>query len=198
MTRQIFVFVGLSGLLVGGLGVALVPSLSNWWYASGELDLRDSEQVREFVKALPHLAWLIVLIFAGTGPAVGTWLSYVATSRRTLWPTLVVWCILGIATLSTLLAIPHPWWMWPAELHIVAQQENDMVRLESEMAGTVWDTRFTVKPVGSTVVLEAQVTATARTWFARLLTVLVFSMVNQATAEDMDRLTSYCEQESRP
>jgi hypothetical protein len=267
----------LVGLLLGVAIVSLVQLLSSLLYpAPSDVDLQQPDQMAAWVKTLPTPAFLIVLASWAVGPLVGTYVARRISPARAAAPALVVWMFFGAATVSMLIMIPHPWWMWPAglsafflfgllglalsaprqsevtilrtirapvgnvfqtisrpekfseaipdilnieivspqkygvgtrfretrmmngkqavaEMEVAEQIEDQLLRLVSEMGGSTWDSRFTLRPQGPSVELELLMTARANNLFSRLLNPMLMGMVKKAVGSDMDHVKAHCE-----
>lgn len=80
-----------------------------------------------------------------------------------------------------------------ADFVVAEQIENQMIRLVAEMAGSVWDTRFTVSPQGSAVELEMRMLAQPKNLLSKLVTPMMLGMMEKGIGGDMDRVKEYCE-----
>jgi uncharacterized protein YndB with AHSA1/START domain len=277
MKLLLYVVATMAGLLFGGISVSLVQLISSVLYAAPpEVDLNQPEQLASWVKTLPVAAFMIVLASWAVGPWIGTFSARLLSPNRAAIPAIIVWLLFGAATVSMLIMIPHPGWMWPAgllawflfglmgmalsaprqsqitivrtilapvktvfqtisrperfsqaipdiiqteilssqqygvgtrfretrtmngrtavaEMEVAEQVEDQLIRLDAEMGGTLWSTRFTLRPQGPSVDLEMQMTAQAKNMLSRLITPMLMSMVTKAMVADMDHVKAYCE-----
>lgn len=112
-------FATLAGILAGGLCVALVQTISNFMYQPpAQLDTTKFDQLAAWIEKLPLPAFLIVLASWAAGSLIGTYVARRLGPKVSLIPALATWSFFLVATVSTLFAIPHPTWMWPAGLLI--------------------------------------------------------------------------------
>lgn len=79
------------------------------------------------------------------------------------------------------------------ELEVTEYVANDRVRLVADEGGTVWDTVFSVKPVGDAVELTMVMDAKPHKLTARLMNPLIKGMVQKHIEKDLDAVKSYCE-----
>jgi carbon monoxide dehydrogenase subunit G len=79
------------------------------------------------------------------------------------------------------------------ELEITEYVEDERVRLVADEHGTVWDTVFTVTPVGEGTELTMVMDAKAHRLLPRLMNPLIKGMVKKALEQDMDAVKAYCE-----
>ena len=82
------------------------------------------------------------------------------------------------------------------ELEVAEYVENEQIRMISDAGGTVWDTVFTVAPVGDVVEMKMVMEAKPHKFLAKIMNLLIRSMVVKAVEADMDAVKVYCE--SRP
>jgi len=79
------------------------------------------------------------------------------------------------------------------ELEVTEYVENDRVRIVADTHGTVWDTVFTVAPVGGQTKLTMTMDAKAHKLLPKLVNPLVMRMIRKALESDMDSVKAYCE-----
>ena len=79
------------------------------------------------------------------------------------------------------------------ELEITEYEENDHVRLVSDAGGTIWDSLFAVRQVGSKVELSLEMGVFPHTLIARLTTWLIRGVVARSIEADMDAVKTSCE-----
>ena len=80
-------------------------------------------------------------------------------------------------------------------LEVTDYQANDKVRIVSDAGGTIWDTTFTVKPLGEgktrmTMAMDDK----AYKLMAKLFVPLIRPMVRKHIEKDMDAVKVFCEQ----
>ncbi len=80
-----------------------------------------------------------------------------------------------------------------AELEVTEYVENDHIRLVAKSHGTVWDSVFSVKPVGGGTELTLVMDANARNVFAKMMNKMIQGMVQKGVEKDMDAVKEYCE-----
>lgn len=107
------------GLVVGGVSVGLIESLGHLFNPPpADLDFNNRTQLEAWIQTLPTSAFLIVILAWSVGALVGPMIARLLSPNRGAIPAIVVWLLLGLATLSNLISIPCPWWMWPAGLGV--------------------------------------------------------------------------------
>ncbi len=84
-----------------------------------------------------------------------------------------------------------------ADFVVAEQIEDQMIRLVAEMAGSVWDTRFTVTTQGPAVQLEMLMLAQPKNLVSRLVTPMMLGMMEKGIGGDMDRVKDYCEKATK-
>lgn len=103
------------GLILGGVTVATIEWLSSLMHPMpADLDLQDSEAMRQWVAALPTSAFLMVLVAWFAGCFTGAWLARLIAAGRSLLPPAIACLFFTLATIFNLVMLSHPWWMWPA------------------------------------------------------------------------------------
>lgn len=81
-----------------------------------------------------------------------------------------------------------------AEMEVVDYAEGERICLRSDEGGAVWDSTFTVAPVGNDRTrLDLVMTARPYRLLAKLFVPVARGMVAKAVASDMDALKAYCE-----
>ena len=80
------------------------------------------------------------------------------------------------------------------ELEVTEYQENDHVRIVSDAGGTIWDTVFSVKPVGDQVELDMTMDANAYKLLAKLFNPFIKGVIQKAVERDMDAVKKHCEE----
>jgi carbon monoxide dehydrogenase subunit G len=80
-----------------------------------------------------------------------------------------------------------------AELEVTELNDNERVRIVSDMGGTVWDTLFCVRVVDEQVELTMSMDARPHNFLANLMTPMILPMVSKAVESDMDAVKKYCE-----
>ena len=104
----------IAGLLAGGCVVALVEGISGRMHPMPDgLQIEDVEGMKAWVSGLPTSAFLMLLVAWGLGCCTGTFVARRLAPDRSAWPATVVCGLLILATVSNLILLPHPWWLWP-------------------------------------------------------------------------------------
>jgi hypothetical protein len=81
------------------------------------------------------------------------------------------------------------------ELKVTEYVQNDRIRIVSDMAGTVWDTVFTVKPAtASAVDLTMVMDAKAYKLLPKLMNPLFKGLIRKSIEKDMDAVKAFCEE----
>ena len=78
-------------------------------------------------------------------------------------------------------------------LEITEYEPPSLVRLVSDEGGTIWDTVFTVTPVGDASLLKMQMGVKPYKLSAKVFTPLIMRMVKNAIEVDMDGIRTRCE-----
>ena len=79
------------------------------------------------------------------------------------------------------------------ELEVTEFVENEHIRIVSDTNGTVWDTVFTVAPVGDQTRLDMVMDAKAYKLLPKLMNPIIKGMIQKAIEQDMDSVKIYCE-----
>ena len=81
------------------------------------------------------------------------------------------------------------------ELEVTEFVANERVRMVSDQGGTIWDTVFTVTPLGDGGGTRLDMVMDARPYriMSRLMVTLIKGVVTKAIAADMDAVKAYCE-----
>jgi carbon monoxide dehydrogenase subunit G len=105
--------------VAGLLAAASVVGLVEW--VNGRihpmpagLQVDDLEAMKTWVAGLPTSAFLMLLVAWGAGSFVGAFVARRIATGRSVWPATIVCLLLTLATISNLMMLPHPWWLWPA------------------------------------------------------------------------------------
>ncbi len=102
------------GMVAGGSTVGFIEWLSSLMHPMpAGLSVEDADRMAAWVSTLPALAFLMLAIAWGTGCLVGAMVARWLSPARTALPAVVVVCVLTMATISMLVTLPHPWWLWP-------------------------------------------------------------------------------------
>lgn len=110
---RVFQLIGaaLAGLVAGGLVVMAIEWISSRVYRMpADLDQNDFDQLSQWISTLPVGAFLFVLVAWACGTFLGTYVARRLAPDRRVWPGLIVWALLTIASISNLILIPHPLW----------------------------------------------------------------------------------------
>lgn len=81
------------------------------------------------------------------------------------------------------------------ELEVTEYEAPNHVRLVSDAGGTVWDTTFTLSPLGASTRLDMVMVARPHRLLARVSVPLFARMVAKAVGSDMDAVKEYCERD---
>lgn len=81
------------------------------------------------------------------------------------------------------------------EIEVTEFVANERVRMVSDEGGTIWDTVFTVTPLGDGGGTRLDMVMDARPYriLSRLMVPLIKGVVAKAIAADMDAVKAYCE-----
>lgn len=81
------------------------------------------------------------------------------------------------------------------EIEVTEFVANERVRMVSDEGGTIWDTVFTVNPLGDGRGTRLDMVMDARPYriLSRLMAPLIKGVVTKAIAADMDAVKAYCE-----
>ncbi len=81
------------------------------------------------------------------------------------------------------------------EIEVTEFVANERVRMVSDEGGTIWDTVFTVTPLGDGGGARLDMVMEARPYriLSRLMAPLIKGVVAKAIAADMDAVKAYCE-----
>lgn len=105
----------LCGLLAGGVVVGMVEAMSSLMHPMpADLDRNDVEQVRGWVSTLPISAMFMLLAAWCSGCTVGGWVARRLSVQRSSYAAMIVVTLFTLATVSNLILLPHPSWMWIA------------------------------------------------------------------------------------
>lgn len=78
-------------------------------------------------------------------------------------------------------------------LEVTEYEPHRRIRLVSDEGGAIWDTVFTVKPMGASTELFMVMKAKPYKLLARLMTPLFSGLVRKAIKSDMDAVKAHCE-----
>ena len=79
------------------------------------------------------------------------------------------------------------------ELEITEFIPNEIVRINSENHGTVWDTVFTTNSENETTILTLEMEARSSKVLLNLLNKIIMGMVKKAVIKDLEYVKLYCE-----
>jgi len=79
------------------------------------------------------------------------------------------------------------------ELEVTEYVENKKVRIVSDTNGTIWDSVFTVKPVGEFTELKLEMEARAYKLLPRLMNPVIKGVIKKALINDMEAVKAFCE-----
>jgi hypothetical protein len=72
-------------------------------------DVRDAVSMAAAIASMPTIALALLILGWALGTGIGAFTALISVG-------LIVAVVLLLATISNLLALPHPRWMWPAAL----------------------------------------------------------------------------------
>ena len=81
-----------------------------------------------------------------------------------------------------------------AELTIAEFEQDQRIRMDSDIAGAHWSTLFTIESEGPAVGLQMSTVTIPRSWSARLMLPCMLGMIRKALESDLDAIKHYCEQ----
>lgn len=79
------------------------------------------------------------------------------------------------------------------ELEVTERVDNERARMVADSHGTVWDTTFTVKPIGNETEFAVIMDARAHELFPKLLNPLMKPMFKRGIEKYADDMRAYCE-----
>ncbi|MCA9127118.1 MAG: SRPBCC family protein [Planctomycetales bacterium] len=79
------------------------------------------------------------------------------------------------------------------ELHVAELEDNRMVRMVSEMGGTIWDTTFTVDSAADGTQMTMHMDCRPCSLMSRFMVPMILPLVDKAVQGDMDAIKAYCE-----
>lgn len=82
-------------------------------------------------------------------------------------------------------------------LEVTEYDAPNRVRLVSESGGTLWDSIFTLSADGDDTNLEMVMEATAQSFFASVINLLIKGAVAKSIAQDMDSVKQFCESQQQ-
>lgn len=107
----------LCGMLVAGIVISMIEFINSLMYPLPEgVSPQDYEAMREHVKTLPTLAFLVLLLAWTVGAFVGPFVARRLTYKQKIIPGVVVWIFFLVATVVNLFMLPHPIWLFPAAI----------------------------------------------------------------------------------
>jgi hypothetical protein len=103
----------LSGVISGGIVVGLVESVGHLiWPPPPALDLADAKALELLMESIPTAAIVMVLIAWIVGAFAGGIVAQKVNKMPGIMPSIATGLILTSFGVITMLAIPHPIWMW--------------------------------------------------------------------------------------
>jgi len=79
-------------------------------------------------------------------------------------------------------------------MHVTEFVKNSMVRIESENAGTVWDSVFSVQVSGNDTELSLVMEARSSRVMSKLFNSLLMPVIKKSAAKDLDAIKLFCEE----
>ena len=81
------------------------------------------------------------------------------------------------------------------ELEVTKFNENSHIRMVADSHGTIWDSVFTVKPIGELTELKLTMDAKAQKLLPKLLNPLLKSLYKKGLEKHIDAVKSFCEKQ---
>jgi hypothetical protein len=76
------------------------------------VDLNDPEALKTIITSLPSGAFVLLLVGWAVGTFAGAFLAAWVARRARMVHGLVIGCLFLLGAITTMRAIPHPWWVW--------------------------------------------------------------------------------------
>jgi predicted MFS family arabinose efflux permease len=103
----------LAGLIAGYVLITIFEIVGTLVYPlPAGVDPMNMEALREIVDQIPAGAFVFIIVGWGVGTFAGSWVAGRIATRNKSARGLVVTVLLTLGGLFTLLAIPHPVWVW--------------------------------------------------------------------------------------
>ena len=79
------------------------------------------------------------------------------------------------------------------EFEVTEHVKNERLRILNETHGTVWDSLFTLAPIGSSTTLTMRMEARSRRLIPRMLLPMICLLIRKAVEKDIDAVKVACE-----
>jgi len=110
----------LAGVVAAVLVVALMDAVVGRIYPlPAGTDLANPESMRQAIAALPAAAFLLLVVGWALAAGVGSYIAARLATHDFAIHGLIVALFVLTATISNLVRIPHPVWMWPAAIILI-------------------------------------------------------------------------------
>ena len=110
----------LAGVVVAVIVVSIGDAVAGSIYSlPAGIDRSNPESMRQAVAGLPTAAFLLLLAGWVLAAAVGSYVAARLASHARAIHGLIVAVFVLVATVSNLVAIPHPIWLWPAVIILI-------------------------------------------------------------------------------
>jgi hypothetical protein len=84
------------------------------------LELSNAETARAAIAAVPLVALILLVLGWALAGGIGAFVAVRLAPEHRMMVGLVVASLLLLATVANLAMVPHPVWMWPASLLLIA------------------------------------------------------------------------------
>lgn len=110
----------LAGVVVAVIVVSIGDAVAGSIYSlPAGIDRSNPESMRQAVAGLPTAVFLLLLAGWVLSAAVGSYVAARLASHARAIHGLIVAVFVLVATVSNLVAIPHPIWLWPAVIILI-------------------------------------------------------------------------------
>jgi hypothetical protein len=119
MIRSALVLFG--GVVIAAMTVVLMDALVGRIYPlPAGVDPRNQESLRQAVAGMPTAAFVLLLTGWVLAAGVGSWFATRLATQHPATHGMIVALFVLVATIANLAAIPHPIWLWPASIVLIA------------------------------------------------------------------------------
>ena len=110
----------LAGVVAAVLVVVLMDAVVGRIYSlPAGTDLDNPDSMRQAIAALPAAAFLLLVVGWALAAGVGSYIAARLATHDSAMHGLIVALFVLIATISNLVRIPHPVWIWPAAIILI-------------------------------------------------------------------------------
>jgi hypothetical protein len=107
-------------MVLAGLVVQAIEALGNQMYPLPPgTDVDDVASMKQAIASLPATAFLMVLAAWVSGAFVGAFVASQISGRTKRWPGIAVGLLVLAGSISSMLALPHPIWIWALAIVLV-------------------------------------------------------------------------------